>query len=268
MKKIVLITGATKNSGWETARKFAQAGYDVVITSRRADDATDAAAKLKTEFPAVETLGLKMDPAVVADIRTAFAAVKARFGRLDAFVHAAGHLGVGLSVLSTTEADWDAVMNCNARGAFFGAQEAMKLMDENGGSIVFISSVHQLRSVPGRLAYSASKAAIGGLVRSLAVELGCKRIRVNSVLAGAIRTDRWEGLSDEDIAQRRARWPIGLESRTEDIAAAIFFLCSDQARTITGAEVPVDSGLGASLLAYNKDWMVNDPYNKPYWKEK
>ncbi|MCR5839641.1 MAG: SDR family oxidoreductase [Kiritimatiellae bacterium] len=267
MKKTMFVTGATKNTGWAIARRFAADGWDVVLTSRDASSAETAAAKLKAEFPSVDALGVAMDPVKVDDIRGGFAAVKERFGRLDAFVNNAAHLGVGLSVLNSTEADWDAVMNANARAAFFGSQVAVKLM-EGGGSIVFISSCHAVRSVPGRALYTASKAAVGGLTRSLAVELGCLGIRVNAILAGAIRTDRWDALTDDEIVARRARWPAGVESTPDEIAAAVAFLCSDAARTITGTEIPIDSGVGVSLLQYNKDWMKNDEYNVKYWEKK
>ena len=261
MKKTILITGATKNTGLAIARRFAADGWNVAITSRDAVSAEAAAKGIDGEI-----IGLGMDPANVADIRAAFAAVKERFGRLDAFVNNAAHLGVGLSILNSTEADWDAVMNANARAAFFCAQEAMKLM-KDGGSIVFISSCHALKSVPGRILYTTSKAALGGIVRSLAVELGPLGIRANAILAGAVRTDRWDGLSDEEVEKRRSRWPTGQESTPEQIAAAVAFLCSDAAATITGAEIPVDSGIGVCLLQYNKDWMKNDEYNRKYWEK-
>ena len=262
MKKTILVTGATKNTGLAIARRFAVDGWNVVITSRDAASAEAAAKGMGGEV-----LGLGMDPADVADIRAAFAAVKARFGRLDAFVNNAAHLGVGLSILNSTEVDWNAVMNANARAAFFGAQEAVKLM-KDGGSIVFISSCHAAKSVPGRILYTTSKAALGGIVRSLAVELGPLGIRANAILAGAVRTDRWEGLADEEIAARRARWPAGKESTPEDIAAFVAFLCSDSARTITGAEIPVDSGIGVCLLQYNKNWVQHDENNRKYWGKK
>jgi NAD(P)-dependent dehydrogenase (short-subunit alcohol dehydrogenase family) len=155
----------------------------------------------------------------------------------------------------------------NARGSFFGAQEAQRLMTE-GGSIVFISSCHAKKAVPGRALYTISKAAIGGMTRSLAVELGCLGIRVNAILAGAVRTDRWDGLSDEEVEKRRSRWPVGQESTPDQVAAAVAFLCSDAAGTISGAEIPIDSGIGACLLAYNKNWIQNDPYNVKYWEKK
>ena len=199
----------------------------------------ETAQALAAEFGA-EALGLAMDPAEVPSIRAAFAALKDRFGRLDAFVSNAANLGVGFSVLNSEESDWDAVVNANARGSFFGAQEAQRLMTE-GGSIVFISSCHAKKAVPGRALYTVSKAAIGGMTRSLAVELGCLGIRVNAILAGAVRTDRWDGLSDEEVEKRRSRWPVGQESTPEQIAAAVAFLCSDAAGTISGAEIPIDS---------------------------
>jgi NAD(P)-dependent dehydrogenase (short-subunit alcohol dehydrogenase family) len=109
---------------------------------------------------------------------------------------------------------------------------------------------------------------VGGIVRSLAVELGPLGIRANAILAGAIRTDRWSGLSDEEVARRRARWPIGRETTPEQIADAVAFLCSDAASTITGAEIPVDSGIGVCLLANNPRWMENDPANDKYWEKR
>ena len=261
MSKTILVTGATKNTGLAIARRFAADGWNVVVTSRDAASAEAAAKGIEGE-----ALGLGMDPAKVEDIRAAFVAVRERFGRLDAFVNNAAHLGVGLSIINSTESDWNAVMNANARAAFFGAQESVKLM-KDGGSIVFISSCHAAKSVPGRILYTTSKAALGGIVRSLAVELGPLGIRANAILAGAVRTDRWNGLTDDEIAARRARWPAGKESTPDDIAAAVAFLCSDAAATITGAEIPVDSGIGVCLLQYNKDWMQHDEYNRRYWEK-
>ena len=265
-QKTILVTGAVRNTGLAIARRFAADGWAVALTSRDAAAAEAAAKALEAEFPQCHTLGIGMDPAVVADIRAAFAAVKERFGRLDAYVNNAANLGVGLSVLNATEEDWDAVMNANARAAFFGAQEAAKLM--KGGSIVFLSSCHAKKTIPGRALYTASKAAIGGIVRSLAVELGPLGIRANAILAGAIRTDRWDALSDEEIATRRARWPIGRETTPEQIAEVVAFLCSDAAATITGAEIPVDSGIGVCLLQFNPNWMKDDPNNAKYWEKK
>lgn len=265
MNRVMFVTGATKNTGYAIARKFAAEGWNVVVSSRDRASAEAAALALAKAYPQVETMGVAMDPARVDEIRAAFQQIGQRFGRIDAFISNAAHLGVGLSVLNTTEQDWDAVMNSNARGSFFGAQEAVKLM-QDGGAILFISSVHANKSIPGRICYTTSKAAIGGMMRGMAVELGCMGIRANCLLAGAIRTERWDSLTDEEIAQRRSRWPAGRESTAEEIAEAAYFLCT--AETITGVEMPVDSGISTCLLAYNKDWMQNDPNNVRYWEKK
>lgn len=259
--KTMLITGSVRNTGLAIARRFAADGWNVTVTSRDAAAAEETARALEAEFPQCHALGLGMDPAKVEDIRAAFAAVRENFGRLDAFVNNAANLGVGFSVLNATEADWNDVMNANARAAFFAAQESTRLM-VGGGAMVFISSCHAKKAVPGRILYSASKAAVGAIVRSLAVELGPLGIRANAILAGAIRTDRWNGLTDEEVAARRARWPIGRETTPEQVAAAVAFLCSDAAATITGAEIPIDSGIGVCLLANNPNWMENDPFNR------
>ena len=103
-------------------------------------------------------------------------------------------------------------------------------------------------------------------MRGMAVELGCMGIRANCLLAGAIRTDRWDSLSEEEVAARRLRWPAGRESTPEEIAEAAFFLST--AETVTGIEMPVDSGISTCLLAYNKDWIMNDPNNVKYWEKK
>ena len=264
--KTVFVTGATKNTGWAIARRFASLGWNVVISSRNEAAAAEAAKKLKAEFPDVETLGVGMDPAHIADIRAAFGRIRAAFGHLDAFVNCAAHLGVGMSILSTSPDDYDALMAANVRGPFFCVQEAVKLMTD-GGSVTFISSCHALKSVPGRICYTVSKAAVGGMVRSLAVELGPLGIRANAILAGAIRTDRWDPLSPEEVQERRDRYPAGKESSPDEIAAAVAFLASEEARTVTGVEMPVDSGIGVCLLKYNKNWIQNDPYNVKYWEK-
>lgn len=265
--KTVFVTGATKNTGWAIARRFAAQGWNVVVSSRNAVSASAAAARLQAEFRQVATLGVGMDPAKIGDIRAAFAEIKAKFDGLDAFVNCAADLGVGLSILSTKPDEYDALMAANVRGPFFAVQEAVKLM-KGGGSVTFISSCHALRSVPGRICYTMSKAALGGMVRSLAVELGPLGIRANAILAGAIRTDRWDCISDEEVQKRRDRYPAGRESSPDEIAAAVAFLASDEARTVTGIEMPVDSGIGVSLLQYNKNWIENDPYNVKYWEKK
>jgi len=248
--KTALITGATKNSGLAIARRFAAEGYDVCITSRRLGDAEAAAQSVAEEF-GVKAKGYALDLESVEDIRRVFADVKSTFGRLDAFVGNSANLGLGATVLDMTQEHFDGVMNVNIRGNFFCCQESARIMMENGGgAIVLIGSVHYRGAVHGRASYAISKGAIASMVHNLAFELAEYGIRVNQVIPGAIRTDRWEGIAPEEEARRRANWPLGIESTGEDIANAVYFLASEQAKTITGTELAVDSGILTCLLKY------------------
>jgi len=252
MEKVVLITGGVRNSGWSMAQRFASEGYAVCITSRVAGDAQKKAAELAEQF-GIKAKGYGLNLMDVNDISTVFADVKATFGRLDALVCNSADLGIGQTVLGITPAEFDGVMNVNIRGNFFCCQEAAKLMGEQGGgAIVLIGSVHYKAAVHGRVAYAISKGAVASMVHNLAFELAEYGIRVNHLIPGAIRTERWDGISEEEAARRRANWPLGIESTGEDIANAVYFLASDQAKTITGAELAVDSGILTCLLNYSK----------------
>lgn len=251
MRKVVLITGATKNSGLSIAKQFAAEGYDVCITSRRQEDAETTASALAKEY-SVTAKGYGLDLENTADISRVFRDIAASFGRLDVFVGNSANLGLNQAVLTVTPEEFDSVMNVNIRGNFFCCQESAKLMKENGGgSIVLIGSVHYKSAVYGRAAYATSKGAISSMVHNLAFELAEFGIRVNQVIPGAIRTDRWENVAPEELARRRANWPLGIESTGEDIANAVYFMASDKAKTITGTELAVDSGILACLLNYN-----------------
>lgn len=253
--KVAFITGAARNSGLAIARRFAAEGYHVCLSSRDLSSAQQAVDAIAREAPDLRCLPLAMDPASPGDIRRAFDAIGHAFGRLDAFVGNAAHLGVGLDTFNTTPEDWDAVMNVNARANLLCAQAALPLMKAaGGGAICFLSSVHANQSIPGRVCYSASKAALNAMTRCMAVELGHLGIRVNALIAGAIWTERWAEQSPQVTAQRRSQYPAGRESSPEDIASAVYFLCSGQSPTITGTEMTVDSGISVCLLPYQKEW--------------
>ena len=248
--KTVFITGGVRNSGLAIADRFARDGYGVALTSRREDDA-QATAKLLSDRYGVPVLGFGLDLRSPENIGEVFYQVKDRFDHLDAFVGCSANLGLNNPFLETTPESFDSVMNVNIRGNFFCAQEAAKLMMGTGGSILFIGSVHYKGAVYGRACYAVSKGAIASMVHNLAFELAEYGIRVNQIVPGAIRTDRWDGISPEEEARRRANWPLGIESTPEDIANAVYFLSSEEARTITGAELAVDSGVLSCLLSYN-----------------
>ncbi len=254
MGRVAFITGAARNTGYAIARRFLQEGYTVCLSSRDAQSCAEAAQSLREEVPGAEVLGLAVELSDVESIRGAFETIREKYGRLDAFVANAANLAVGISVLNATVKDWEEVMNANARGTFFCCQEAARLMEGTGGAMVLISSVHANQAIPGRVLYSASKSAINAMARCMAVELGYLRIRVNALIAGAIWTERWETQTPQETERRRSQYPAGRESAPEEIAAAVAFLCSDQAATITGTEMTVDSGISICLLPYNKEW--------------
>ena len=253
-KKVAFVTGAVRNTGYAIAQRFAREGWNVCISSRDEASAKEAVARLEKEFPQTEFLGIGLDQSAIEQIEAGYRRIEERFGRLDAFVANAAHLAVDYNTFNTTPEMWDSVMNANVRGTFFCSQAAAKLMEKTGGSIVLISSVHANQSITGRVAYSASKAAINAMMRCMAVELGYLGIRVNALIAGAIWTDRWAAQSEEITAKRRSQYPAGKESAPEDIASAVYFLASDQSPTITGTEMTVDSGISVCLLPYNKNW--------------
>lgn len=248
--KTVFITGGTKNTGLAIARRFAREGYRVALSSRDRASARQAAQALAAEF-SVEARGYAMTYEI-ASIREAFRQVEKDFGRLDVFVANSANLGIGFGLMNTTEADFDAISDVNIKGNFFCCQSAAELMKKTGGSIVTIGSVQGTGAVPDRTVYAMSKAALSMLTKSMAYELGQYGIRVNNVVAGAVHSSRWDELTPAQIEARRSRYPAGRESTEAEIAAAVYFLASADAGSITGTDLTVDSGLTACLLPYQK----------------
>ncbi len=250
--KVVFITGATRNTGLATAKRFAKEGYSVAISSRDAASAQAAADALAREF-GITARGYAMAYNSVASIRSTFAQLEQDFGRLDVFVANSANLGIGFSLSNTDEDTFDQIADVNIKGNFFCCQCAAELMKKSGGgSIVTIGSVQGTGAVPGRTVYAMSKAALSMLVKSMAYELGQFGIRANNVVAGAVHSQRWDGLPAEELAARRSRYPAGRESTEEEIASAVYFLGSEQSASITGTDLTVDSGLTACLLPYQK----------------
>ena len=250
--KNILITGATVNTGLAIARRFAREGYGVAITSRDAEKAARTARELSQEF-GIPAEGFGLSLCDVGEIRRVFEEAERRLGSIDVFVANAANLGIGYGVMNTDEADLDAIVDVNLRGTFFCCQSAARIMKRHGGgAIVTIGSVQGTGAVRGRAVYSMTKAAISLLVKNLAFELGEYGIRANNVVAGAVHSERWNALSEEEIATRRARYPVGRESTEEEIANAVFYLGTDLSASVTGTDLTVDSGISVCLLPYSK----------------
>jgi len=248
----LFITAAAKNTGLAIAEKFAKNGFDVALTTRDLVEAQETATYISDKY-SVKSKGDVLELLDVTQIRRVFQQVQEDFGGIDTFVANAANLGIDTDLLSIDEDEYEGVMDANLKGSFFCAQQAALIMKEGkGGSIVFISSVHSHQCVFGRSLYAASKGGINALMRSVALELAQYHIRANCIIAGAIRTNRWDHLTQEQIAARRANWPLGLESTGEDIANGVFYLGTDLSKTITGTELTIDSGISISLLPYKE----------------
>jgi NAD(P)-dependent dehydrogenase (short-subunit alcohol dehydrogenase family) len=242
--KVALVTGAARGIGLATARRFLAEGWRVALLD--IDTATLGAAMAELAQPEA-TLALPCDIADPIAVAAAFAALSARFGRLDALVNNAG-TAVFKPLLETTHEEWNRVLAVNLTGPFLATQLAAPLMvDTGGGAIVNITSISGLRASTLRVAYGTSKAALAHLTKQQAAELAGLGIRVNAVAPGPVDTAMAKAVHSPEIrADYRDAIPLARYGLEEELAEAIFFLCSDKASYITGQTLAVDGGFEAA----------------------
>ena len=247
-RKTVLITGACINTGVDIAEKFAAEGYDIVFTGRNAAKVAAAQEKYQKTYPAVTVSGYAMDS--LLDERTVDEeAVKQLFADLDGkgifadtLVLNAADQGLGQKIFENPLTDLMKVINTNVVWNYCLCEHAARRMKEQGGgSIVFVNSNTAYRAIPDRVAYVASKGGQLGLMRALALDLGKYNIRVNAVLPGMIKTDRWEKNPDFYATVPSRYTPLGDVAVGADIADAVYYFAA-HARNTTGAELVVDGG--------------------------
>ena len=246
--KTVLVTGACINTGVAIVERFATEGYNVVFTGRSEDKVRTAEAAYKEKFPNVEIIGYAIDS--LLDERTVdeesadkmFDFLDKNGIFIDTLVLNAADQGLGMKVFESPLTDLMRVINTNVVWNFYLCEcAARRMKDQGGGSIVFVNSNTAYRAIPDRVAYVASKGGQLGLMRALALDLGKYNIRVNAVLPGMIKTDRWEK-NPEFYARVPSRFtPIGDVAVGEDVADAVFYFAA-HARNTTGAELVVDGG--------------------------
>lgn len=233
-REAAIVTGGMRGIGLAIARVLAREGASIAIVDRDADEGA--------EPPVPGAMLLRRD---VRDFEGASAAVAAVERRLGPPVIAVLNAGISRDAPSwkLEEKDWRDVIDVNLTGAFAYAQAAARSMREHRhGSIVFISSINGLRGKFGLANYSASKAALVGLTRTLARELGPRGVRVNAVAPGYIRTDLTSKLDARFIEQATAETALGRLGEPEDVAELVAFLVSPRARHITGEVIRVDGG--------------------------
>jgi meso-butanediol dehydrogenase/(S,S)-butanediol dehydrogenase/diacetyl reductase len=242
-EKTVIVTGAASGIGLAAARRFLDEGARVVMLDIDADSLNKAAAGLPQDRVLVQV-------GDTADKQTAAAAVKAaveRFGGLHILINNAGVATEG-DIMQTSEEDFERVMAVNVAGYFHMAKAAMPELVKTRGSIVMTSSVSGLGGDWNTFAYNTSKGAVSNMVRAMALDAGKDGVRINAVNPSFTKTGMTEDMlkDAELVAKFKERMPLGAPEDPEGIAAAMAFLASEDARLISGVNLPVDAGLRAS----------------------
>ena len=248
MSKTALITGACINTGVAIVEKFAAEGYDVVFTGRSQESVTSAQKTYREKFPEVNIRGYVL-PSLTEDGQADEQGVAELFETLDhagifveTLVLNAADQGLGQKIFENPLEDFVRVLHTNVVWNYCLCEQAAKRMKERGsGNIVFVNSNTAYRAIPDRISYVTSKGGQLGLMRALAMDLGKYGIRVNAVLPGMIRTDRWVK-NPEFYAKVPSKYtPIGDVADGTDVADAVYYFAA-HARNTTGAELVVDGG--------------------------
>ena len=242
--RVALVTGAARGIGLATARRFLAEGWRVALLDIEGELLNGAVAGIADPG---NTLALTCDVSDAAGVAAAIDAIGKRFGRLDALVNNAG-IAVFTPIMETSDADWSRVMEVNLTGPFLCTKAAVPVMrEQGGGAIVNITSISGLRASTLRSAYGTSKAGLAHLTKQLAVELAAVGIRVNAVAPGPVETAMARAVHSPEIrADYHDAIPLNRYGLEEELAEAIFFLCSDRASYITGQILAVDGGFDAA----------------------
>ncbi len=242
--KSVLVTGAARGIGLATAKRFLADGWRVALLDIDGDNLQRTFAQIGKPGA---TITIHCDVADATGVARAFEIAATQFGRLDALVNNAG-IAIFKPILDVTYEDWSRVLAVNLTGPFLCAQAAAPLMrNSGGGAIVNITSISGLRASTLRTAYGTSKAALAHLTQQQAVEFAPLNIRVNAVAPGPVDTAMAKAVHTPDIRTAyHDAIPLNRYGLEEELAEAIFFLCSERASYITGQTLAVDGGFEAT----------------------
>ncbi|MEM8845822.1 MAG: SDR family oxidoreductase [Bacteroidota bacterium] len=239
--KVAVITGATSGMGLQTAKRYLEEGAKVVLTGRSQEKLDALESELSGDY-----LLVKAEASSIADSKDLIAKTVQHFGKIDVLF-----LNAGIFRLETidglTEEIFDEVHNINVRGPVFTVQAAYEYLNE-GASIIFNTSVVNIKGFGGMTAYASSKAALRSIVRTLASEFGPKGVRVNAIAPGPIDTPIYgkHNVPQENIDAMASNFPsmvsLGRFGNADEVATTALFLASSDSSYITGAEIPVDGG--------------------------
>jgi NAD(P)-dependent dehydrogenase (short-subunit alcohol dehydrogenase family) len=244
MQKVAMVTGAARGIGLATVKRFLADDWRVVLLD--VDDET--LQRTSAALPRSEAnLAICCDVADVAGVTKAFAVVAQKFGRLDVLVNNAG-IAIFKPILNLTYEEWSRVLAVNLTGPFLCTQAAAPLIrDSGGGAVVNVTSISGLRASTLRTAYGTSKAGLAHLTQQQAIELASLGIRVNAVAPGPVDTAMAKAVHTPEIrAAYHDAIPLNRYGLEQELAEAIFFLCSDRASYITGQTIAVDGGFDAT----------------------
>lgn len=240
--KVAVITGAARGIGKCIAVRYAQEGANIAFTDLNIDDNAKATEK-EIEAYGVKVKGYASNAADFEDTHKVVENIIADFGRIDILVNNAGITRDGL-MMRMSEQQWDMVINVNLKSAFnFVHAITPVMMKQKAGSIINMSSVVGISGNAGQCNYSASKAGMIGLAKSIAKEVGSRGIRANAIAPGFIITDMTHQLSDEVRAQWASQIPLRRGGTPEDVANVALFLGSDLSSYVTGQVIPVCGGM-------------------------
>ena len=242
--KVAVVTGASKGIGASIAVHLATEGAAVVVNYSSSKGGADRVVG-EIVGNGGKAVAIQADLAKEADVRRLFAETKKAFGKLDILVNNAGVYEF-IPLEEVTAKAFHRMFDLNVLGLILASQEAVKHFGPNGGNIINISSVASTSAPPTTSVYSATKAAVDAVTRSLAQELGPKKIRVNSINPGMVETEgfRDQGFHESDFRRQvEAQTPLGRIGRPQDIAPLAVFLASDESGWITGEFIRISGGL-------------------------
>jgi 3-oxoacyl-[acyl-carrier protein] reductase len=239
--KAALVTGGARGIGRAIAERLASEGADIVL-----GDISPAVEQTASEIAAkfnVKTLGVVGSVTEETDVKSLFSRINDQFGQLDICINNAG-ISINSLTMRTSAEDFDKVINVNLKSVFLISKEAsLMMMKKKYGKIVNISSIVGIRGNAGQPGYSASKAGIIGLTKTLAAEVAKRNITVNAVAPGFIQTEMTNELNEKVKEAYMSQIPMQKYGDPSDVAEAVAFLASDKSKYITGQVLVVDGGI-------------------------